>query len=442
MAGLGGAFGGLIGNSTLQQIVLYNVVGSLIGAALAPFLTAVHNHQLESHPVTPLSPDVAAEAVLRNVWDRNRAASEALQAGVNPDRFDVLARLAGNAPGPGDMAVALRRGLVDEGRYLTGIRQGRLRDEWAELVKALAVQDPSPLAPLNAYLEGQLSEGQARQLYARFGGNPDHFEWQYNAQGTAPTPLQAAEMARRGIIAWDGEGPGVVSYRQAFLEGPWRNKWEQPFRVLSEYLPPPRTVTAMYREGSLSRAEAADLLAQQGLRPELVEAYLFSGSEQRVEADRTLALGTVRDLYRDRLIDRAQAAGMLAGLGYDAADAGFILQVADAQLAQRFLSAAVGRVRSRYTAWKIERTAARDVLAELGVAGEQASDLLAIWDIERSANTATLTAAQVGAALREQIIAEPEARRRLTEMGYSPRDAWVYLSQAVNERLPDEPPPD
>jgi hypothetical protein len=290
-----------------------------------------------------------------------------------------------------------------------------------------------------AYLEGQLSEGKARELYVRFGGNPEHFQWQYDAQGTAPTPLQAIEMANRGIIPWDGEGPGVTSYRQAFLEGPWRNKWAEPYRVLGQYLPPPRTVTAMYREGSLSRAEAADLLRKQGLTAELAERYLFSGSEQKTEDDRKLAIGTIRDLYRDRLIDRPQAASMLQGLGYDATEADFVLQVADAQLAQRFLSAAIGRVRSRYVGWKIDRTAARDVLAELGVAGEQATDLLSIWDIERTTNTATLTAAQVGAAFRESIIDQPTAEGRLQRMGYTPGDAWLYLSQAVNRPLPSPP---
>jgi hypothetical protein len=166
---------------------------------------------------------------------------------------------------------------------------------------------------------------------------------------------------------------------------------------------------------------------------------LRSGSEQKTETDRQLAVGTVRELYRDRLIERPQAEGLLLELGYDATEAGLVLAVADAQLAQRFLSAAVGRVRSRYTGWKIDRTAARDVLADLGIAGEQATDLLAIWDIERTANTATLTAAQVGAAFREGIIDQPTADGRLQRMGYTPGDAWLYLSQAANRQLPNPP---
>jgi hypothetical protein len=55
-------------------------------------------------------------------------------------------------------------------------------------------------------------------------------------------------MANRGIIPWSGSGPRSTSFEQAFLEGPWRNKWLGPFRKAAEYFPPPRTITAMYNE--------------------------------------------------------------------------------------------------------------------------------------------------------------------------------------------------
>ena len=265
----------------VEQILAYNVGSALVSAGLGPYLAELTTLVNERSPLVPLSPETAAEIVIRNVWDRDRAATEASRSGINGERFAALVELAGNAPDPTSLAVALRRKLIDEPTYTRGIRQGRLRDEWADLVKRLAVQQPSPNAMLDAYLEGQIGEGEARAEFAKLGGDPAYFDVLYNTQGQAPSPIQAGDMANRGIIPWNGEGPDVVSFRQAFLEGPWRNKWAEPMQRAAVYLPPPRTVTAMYNEGSIDKATAVDLLTQQGLTPELAAAYVSSGSSQK-----------------------------------------------------------------------------------------------------------------------------------------------------------------
>jgi hypothetical protein len=432
--------GGIFGNDTLQQIAIWGVGQQVIGAAVGPYLNALTAEVNSLTPIAPLSPDVAAGSVIRNLWPVDRAASEAAMSGVNRERFDVLVGLSGDAPAPQELAVALRRGLIDAATYQRGIRQGRLRDEWSDLIQRLAVQEPSPIAILQAYLEGQVDEGTARSLYAKLGGAPDYFDILYNSQGSAPTPTEAAEMARRGVIPWGGRGAGVVSFEQAFLEGPWRNKWQKPFRTLAEYLPPPRTVTAMYREGSLSRSEALDLLVKQGLTPDLAAAYLQSGSDQKTAPTKDLAQSTVTTLYRDRLISRGDAQDMLVALKYDATEADFILQIEDVRVAERFLSSAVARVHTLYVGHKISRSQATSVLAQLQLPAGNVTDLVAVWDYERAANVRGLQPSEVFAAFRYQIVDQPTAQQMLVELGYLPHDAWLYLSVHHKGKLPDEPP--
>ena len=440
MAGLGGAFGGLLGNSVLQQIVLFQVVGGLVAPAMAPFAQSAQQISFGVNPTTALSPADAAEAVLRTVWTSEQGRAEARLAGVNPDRFDVLALLAGNAPDPTSLAVALRRGLIDHDRYTLGIAQGRLRNEWAELVRQLSVQQPSPTAMLEAELEGQLSHAEALQRYTALGGDPDYYQIMFNTQGQAPTPSQALELANRGIIPWQGTGPDATSYEQAFLEGPWRNKWLKPFQALGAYLPPPRTVTAMYKEGSLTHDQAATLLAQQGLAADLVTAYLISAANQKTATTKDLAQSTILAMYHDRIILAPEAQKYLENLGYDAQEAGYIIAVADAQLSQRFLSAAINRAHSRYVAWKIDKSTAVKALTDLGVPASGQSDLLALWDIERTANTAVLTPAQIAKAWHVGVLDQPSASTMLQEHGYSAHDAWLYLSQYQGSAAPNEPP--
>lgn len=410
---------------------LYQVVGGLLAPALAPAATAAQQLAFEHFPTVALSPADAAEAVLRQVWTQEQGAHEALQSGVGNERFDVLAKLAGNAPGPDALAVALRRKIIDRATYDRGIAQGRLRNEWGDTVRLLAIQQPSPGEILLAYLEGQTDEGTARGLFEQLGGDPQFFDLLYNTQGQAPTPVQALDLWNRGIIPEGGTGPDATSYEQAFLEGPWRNKWMGPFKALRRYLPPPRTITAMYGEGALTQARAAELLRQNGLVDEDIAAYLSGGSQQQTATTKDLGQSIVHDLYTDQLIDAATAAAFLGQLKYGPSEVGLILQVWDLQVVQRQLNSAVSRVRSYYVAHKVTQEQASSALASLQVPAGQLAQLLSIWSYERAANVQTLTAAQLAKAVDIGIMPAAECLSRLEEMGYTEADARLYLQVQV-----------
>ena len=415
-------------NNTLIQIMVFNTVGQLLGAALMPYAQAISNQVWNLTPIVPLSPAQLAELVERGEISEAEGAAQARLNGIDAERFHLMTRAVGQPPAPGQLVEALRRGLIDDARFKRGIRQGAVRVEWEDVFRGLAMQTPEPGAILAALLEGQIERPEAERLYRRLGGDPDYFDLLYNTGGQAPTPLQAVEMANRGVIPWDGTGPEVVSYTQAFREGPWRNKWEEPFRALAEYLPPPRTVTAMYREGSISRARAAELLRKGGLPEDLIGAYLQQGSQEKTADDRKLAVSTTTTLYLDQLISRTDAAALIVALGYEDDEAELLLSMADLRITQRFLNLAIGRVRTFYVGRKIDKAAAVSALARFNVTAERASSLLALWDWERAANVKQLTAAEVFKAWKLLLIGQPEALSMLADLGYTPRDAALYLS--------------
>lgn len=424
MAGIGG----LLGNPVLEQLLIYNVLGQLLAGPLAPFVTVATNAANQALPEVPLAPAELALAVIRNELDEATAATEASKSGINAARFHTLARITGDAPAPDLLAAALRRELIDGARFLEGVRQGRLRDEWADTVKAMAQADPSPVTALLAFLKGQTDQPTAEALYTRFGGNVEHFQLAYDVEGEGPSPLEAAEAARRGIIGWTGTGAGVVSFEQAVRESAYRNKWLSVFEALSVYLPPPRTITALHREGAISTAEATSLYEKAGLPANLVGAYLTSGSRTKTAKHRELTEATVLQLYRDQLIPRAEADTFLQALNYDAAEAAFILEAEDFRLAAQATQHAVARVHNLYVAHKIDVGIATGDLAAMGLDATRADALLTIWTHERAANVRTLTPAEVGSLAKRSIITEDEALARLEADGYSPDDAWLYLA--------------
>lgn len=435
MAGLGGAFEKVAGNETLQQIAIWQILGTILSAALAPALQAITNAANGAAQEVPLSPADLALGVLRNVFGEEEAAKMAAMSGVSPANFHTLTLLTGDSIGPQQAAVALRRGYLTPEQYDLAIRQSRLRDEYAPVVQKLAIQQPSPVDILQAYLEGQIGEAEARTKYQALGGDPDYFDLEYHTRGSSPSPVEAGRMAHRGIIGWTGQGPDVVSYEQAFLEGPWRNKWSGPMQQLSEYLPPPRTVTAMQREGSLTPAQALDLYKKAGLSDTLAQAYLDAASHGSTAGPRTLSESIVHALYTDQLIDAAEATKLLEQYRYTAEEAAYYLKVWDFEVAARMQTSAARKIGTLYVGHKLDKATALKELSNLAVPSAQAQKLLDIWSIEREANVAILTRAQIAAAFKNELMDEQTALSKLQQLGYSADDAKMVLELAVKEPL-------
>jgi hypothetical protein len=444
MSGLGDAFGP---GSAARQFVLWQVGGQMVGVLLAPALQEVQNREQSLFPVVPISPADAAAAVVRNFMDAGSAKAEAANSGISGDRFDTLVHLSGDAPGPQALAEALRRGLIAESgvgagaiSFQQGIAEGRLADKWADLVKELGVEWPTPNDALDALLEGQIDQSSAETLYAKFGGNPDYFQMLFDTRGSAPTPMEAIEMARRGIIPWDGTGPTATTFQQAFLEGPWRNKWEPAFRALATYVPPPRTVTAMLRSGAYTQAQALAKFQASGLSAEDAAAMVADASSHKTAAAKNLTATQMVTLYEDKLITEAQAVGMLESLGYDDAEAQFLLAMADFRRAAAIVSQAQSKIRSLYVGHKITRTAAVAELGKLKVPPDHLDEILAGWDVAAEASVPTLTSAQIATAVSDDIITQAEAMTLLGNLGHTDFDSWLILSNAAKGPLPDKPP--
>lgn len=443
MAGLGDALGG---GGALTQIFTWQVAAQIVQALMEPTLTLVAARINEDNPVQDLTPADLANLVVRSYRDHGSAAHEASRSGIDGSKFDDLVALAADAPAPEALAEALRRGIIPEGgtgkgavSFEQGIREGRIGNKWTTMIKELAVRWPTPADALDALLEGQVSHDEALALYERFGGDPAYFTMLYNTRGNAPTPEEALTLANRGIIPWRGTGPDKVSYEQAFLEGPWRNKWLEPFIALGEYLPPPRTVTAMLRNGSIDDATALSLFMKEGLSKDLAAAYVADAHHEKTATERDLSVSQLLNMYAAGLIDSDTVTGLLKALNYSDESVALTLQYKDMQRAIAAVNTAVSRIHTLYTSHKIDEAKARSSLVALGVPGKQIDDIVTTWTLERSVNVRTLTPAEIANAWKYEIITLDEALAELIALGYTPRDAWIYMSVHAKGKLAAEP---
>lgn len=486
-------FGDFLGKTgeSAWQLFVWQVGAQVVGALLTPFVTELTYLVNDADPNVVLGATELASEVVRGLRSHDAAAAEARKSGIDGERFDRLVELsrprlapadlaqlvvrnfmtkanadveaafsgvdeqhlrlmtliAADAPAPGDLAVALRRKLIPEDAagpdsvsFAGGVREGRLADKWIPMIKALATEWPSPTDALQAELEGQLTHEEALAEYKRLGGDPQFYTWLFNTRGQAPSPVELGVLARRGIIPWTGTGPAVTSFDQGILEGPSRNKWRDSWRALSDYIPPPRTVTAMLRSGAYTTAQAADRFAQNGLQPEDVQAYIADATAQKAAAQRDLTQTQLTQLYQDQLIGPDVYRQSLTALGYDDHEANLLQAMADLRWQLSAMTTATGRIHTLYVGWKIDRATAVAALSDLGTPADRASELVGIWGIERQANTKDLTAAQIWALLKYEVIDQAEALTRLQQIGYTPLDAFLFLQAESHGALTGAPP--
>lgn len=445
-----GGLGGLFSNagSAAGQLFIWNVLGAVVGALMLPVVQDLQQGALSADSNTPITPDVMAGMVARSIQTLTQGQGEANKSGVSADRFD-LAVSAAQSPIPLSMALdAFNRGLIGQGSpdvttaSLDGaLADAGLRPQWLPIVRQLAVQIPTVAEVMNAWLEGQITEDEARTRYLAAGGDPTWFQTSYDANGEAPTPDMLLELLNRGVIPQDGTGPASVSYQQGFLEGPWRNKWLAPMLALREYYPPPRTITAMYHDGQLSHDQALDYLIKQGLSTDLATAYLAPSKSATATTEKALAKTDILSLYTDGLMTRDKAAAALVALGYPPDEAELLLELQDFRERKTQLTAGVDRVRTLYQSDKLTKAQAVAELAALDVDGATASDLVDTWSVTTAVAVKGLTAAQTVDAWYYQLVTVQDAARMLETLGYDEIDAWLLLSIKAKGPVPGLPKP-
>lgn len=393
-----------------------------------------------------LSPADAASAVVRNFLTSTAGRQVAGHQGVDTADFDTLVHLAGDAPAPGQLATALRRGLIASGgkgpastSFEQGIAEGRLADKWTGVIRGLAQEWPTPTDALDAQVKGQLTAAQGRALYERLGGAPEFHDWLLATIGDSPTPLQAAQLAARGIIPEHGIGPEVISYDQAVKESRYRDKWGPAYRRLSEHIPPPSTITEMLAHRLISDAEAHSLLLQNDMSATLAAAYVAEAHYVQVSTDRGLTQGNVISLYIAHVIDRKQAGQLLTLLHVAPEAARELLDLADLRYIVDTINKSVQRIATLYTGRKIGTVAARDALLKLQIPPHTIDEIISGWQLQAAVNVKVLTEAQIAEAWYREIISDDEAKGELEAIGYTPYDAWIILSLKAKGPIPGKP---
>ena len=376
-----------------------------------------------------LSPADLALAVLRGNMDKGDAQSIAAKQGVNAGDFDVLIGNTGEPPGVSDMLAMYRRGIIDEQRLRHGILQSRVRNEWIPAIEAMRFQPMTTADAIDANVQNHISDQQARAIALENGLREQDYG---PLRQTAGEPLSKTEMLRLHRMG----KTTVEEVKQALRESRLKDKYIDHALELTTEIPPLFTTRAMLASGSITDAQAAELLKEGGYQDFVIKAVIQTAHKTKTAKTRDLTEGMLSALYLEQAITAQQFRDQLKHLGYSDAEAAQIQQIDDWRISKTARDSAVAHLHAAFVAHKISQKEAEDGLHQLLVPATMVERLINDWLLERRSAVRLLTPGQIIAAWRLKLIETATALGKLVNLGYSGPDAGLLLEIANKGPVP------
>lgn len=405
----------------LIPAIIFGFAFNVLAELTPPITQSAVNAAWDANPVIPLSPAEAAVGVVKNVITPNEGLHEAMQSGVDVNRFATMVANTGNPPSPQQLSEAFRRGFIDEARFEHGILQGLSKDEWVDVYRKLRLGPPSAAEAITAAVQNHLDDATARLIVEQNGIEPANYDWMLQTAGRPPGIVQM-------LMAWNHGFVTEADVVQAIRESDVKNKYVPALLAMARHFMPMRSVAAAIAHGALSFDAGIAYLHQIGFSAEDAAIIANTSSAQKTATHKQASAGMVERAYGDRTLDAATATTRLGDLGYDPAEAGFILALKDAQVEQAREDKAVAVVGSQYVRRHVTRQHADTALDTIGVPAGRKASLLLDWDVERDLITKELPLSELTWAVNNHLLTVDEYTARLLGLGYAPADVVILVA--------------
>lgn len=408
----------------LQMAAIIGLVLAILPAASSGLSAEIGQWSLKTYASLSPGIDSAVQAVVTGKVDQGTAYKWAKDNGYEQGVVNDLADLAKPTAPLGSLIELWRRKIIGAGLVESQLKDTGFDGVMASALMTLKEQIPSAELAINAYTQNQLTEGQVLHVFEQNGIDASNFPWIAATNGQSPGVDLVLELLNKRLIS-EGEA------RTAVLESPIKNKYLEAMMKARFRIPPMEQTISMVRRGAYTAAEATENLGKLGYFPADIAKLVKWATTEKLAPEHDVTQGMIVDGYRIGLLPRDKAATMLASLNYDAAEAKYILDVADAKKAQQQLDRAVSRVHSSYVAWRITDHEAGDSLDKLKIPAALRDDLIEEWNVERDVNSKHLTAAQIVDAFKKEFVDLKGATDRLLAIGYDPPDAKILIQLKV-----------
>lgn len=354
---------------------------------------------------------------------------EAAGAGIDLERLQVLANLAGLPPGPETLLAMWNRGYITEAAVDAGIREGHMKTKWTGAFKRMRWAVLSPQEYASARLRQWVTAEESYAGGALTGHTRSQMDLLFLNRGRPASPTQMWRAWARGVTGPRGvptayedhaKAIAISDIRPEYAEMLWETRFNYPSLFQLN-----RLVTA-----GIVDADTGALWAHKSLyAPEVIDALKASWQGGSSSAGKRATETELAAEYEGGFVTEEQFRSALADLGYTGATQDLLVHLGDARRVKLYRDKAVAAIDAAYTSFKVDDTRARSELAELGVTGTAAELLLGVWGKQRIDSISLLTPQQVKKAWTRKLITEAQALQELEWRHYTPEDAATFLAE-------------
>ncbi len=362
-----------------------------------------------------------ANMVVQSVIPEEEATQRAAMLGIDAEDFHALTLLAGNPFGPETTLSLWNRGILDESEATLALRQSRLKPQWIEQFKQSRFRPVTAAQAAEGVVRQRITFNEGARIAAANGLDSDSFKLMVETAGRPISITQALALYNRGVFSED-------DVKEVVARSNVRTEYTPEILKLRVRYPSLFQVRTLVSTGSIDDETAIKLLTDQGYPHELAGQIVGAAHKDKTQSDKDLVKGDIMRLYSEGAISRDDAKGMLRNLGYDDNESEFLVTISDFQKVAKFLNAAIGRVHTQFVNHRIDVDVVTTALDRLGVPTDQRENLIDLWTEERATNVKVLTAAEIAKAAATNLIQVGEAAAYLQNIGYSERDAAIYLN--------------
>lgn len=380
------------------------------------------------------TPNEVASYAARGLMGEDAAKQEALVAGLEPERYEILRRASASPPAPGEVLSLLNRGDFSEAEARAALIDSGIRQEYIDPILGLRNQIPGASDVVRFALREvynpelvrryRMLEGfpDAAQVDARKAGlDPETMLKYWAAHWTLPSRTQGFEMLHRGIIVEDE----LTDLLRADDVMPG---WIDPMIELA-YNPLTRVdVRRMYRDGVLDKAAVIRAYLDLGYSQENATRLGEWVSAAKTKEERDFTKAEVLALYQSKTMPQAEAQTNLSELGYDSQEIGYMLALADYRRDKAKRQRAINVIRGRFLARQITETEVSDKLDGMGIPSGERDELIDEWTWQLQETPKMLTEPQMRAAWKKDLVSEAEYTGHLSQLGYDERSQTLLVA--------------
>lgn len=376
----------------------------------------------------PTAPDGVAPTDVPLTQIGLDAVQEAIGSGIEFDRLQVLANLAGLPPGPQELLTMWNRNEITEAAVDAGMREGHIKTKWTGALKRMRWGVLSHIQYVDARVRGWIDNAGMYEGGALSGYTPDQLDLLHKTHGRPISWHQVWIGLQRGGTILDptadltSASTGIddtffKSLQQSDIQQQWYDlAWAQRYTYPSAFV-----LRQLRESNAITDAMLRDVLKYIGWEPTFIDAVATAwGGAVTTTTQKKQTLTHLTAEYLSGALTEAALTTILTGtLGYTADQAAAEIALAEFNAAKSARTKATNSLEKRYVAAKLTEADARTQLANIGYPAGAIDAFIAAWNVELADTLTTLTVAQIQTALKNNTILASVARPLLEDLGES-----------------------